>query len=214
MVAPKPQIRTMFATPVCVHFLPVAQEFNLELRPVILDKQRVELAGTTASGSNSHGWRSAPDFESWGGPQVQTLFRVLRDLADSLTATRNGSRVTLDWKIAAAAAIRQKGEYVERNARPGAFWSGVYYVDDGYQKSDDEALGGECELSDPRGVLPAMVAPQYGFRVPNGLTAGQTETIRPQSGMIVLHPSWQPRGERRYEGAAQRITVEFDLAAP
>ncbi len=210
MVAPKPQIRSMFATPVCIHFLPVAQEANVELRPLILEKAQ-------ADGGNNHlgeGWRSTPDFEVWGGLQAQTLFRVLRDLADSLTATRNGTRLTLDWKITAAAAIRHKGEYRERVAHPGAFWSGVYYVDDGYQKSDDEALGGECELADPRGVLPAMIAPQLGFRVPNGLTAGQTEAIRPQSGMIILHPSWQPRGERRYEGNAQRIVVEFDLTAP
>ncbi|MDE2163977.1 MAG: hypothetical protein KGJ53_12505 [Alphaproteobacteria bacterium] len=209
MVAPKPQIRSMFATPVCVHFLPVAQEANVELRPLILERAQADGAGRS-----SEGWRSAPDFDIWGGLQAQTLFRVLRDLADSLTATRNGTRVTFDWKITAFVAMRQKGEYLERAARPGAFWSGVYYVDDGYQKSDDEALGGECELADPRGVLPAMIAPQLGFRVPNGLTAGQTELIRPQSGMIILHPSWQPRGERRYEGNGQRIVVEFDIAVP
>jgi hypothetical protein len=145
---------------------------------------------------------------------VQTLFRVLREVADSLTANRNGSRVSLDWKVQAAAAIRNKGEYRERAARPGWYWSGIYYVDDGYNKQDDEALGGEAELSDPRGVLPAMLAPQYGFRVPNGLTAGQTEFIRPQSGMIILHPSWLPRGEHRFEGAGTRVTIEFDLVPP
>ena len=210
MVAPKPQIRSMFATPVCQHYLAVAQEFNAELRPLILEKAKLE----ASNGNHSQGWRSGSDLESWGGSHLQTLFRVARELADSLTATRNGSRVTLDWTIAAAAAIRQKGDYVERAARPGWFWSGIYYVDDGYQKLDDEALGGECELSDPRGVLPAMVSPQYGFRVPNGLTAGQIETIRPASGMIILHPSWQPRGERRFEGGSQRVTIEFDLAVP
>ena len=47
-----------------------------------------------------------------------------------------------------------------------------------------------------------------------GGSAGQTETIRPSSGMIVLHPSWQPRGERRYDGEGQRITIEFDLKPP
>lgn len=213
MVAPKPQIRSMFATPVCLHYLPVAQEFNAELRPIIVDRARLD-AANGLNNNNSQGWRSAPDFESWGGSHVQTLFRVLRELADSLTATRNGSRVTLDWKVTASTAIRNKGDYLERNARPGCLWSGVYYVDDGYQKLDDEALGGEAELSDPRGVLPAMLAPQYGFRVPNGLTAGQVETIRPQSGMIILHPSWQPRGERRFDGAGQRVTIEFDLAPP
>jgi hypothetical protein len=209
MAVAKPQIRSMFATPVCVHFLPVAQEANAELRPLILE--RAQHNGSTSRGE---GWRSAPDFESWGGSQAQTLFRVLRDLADSLTATRTGGRLTLDWKFSAWATIRQKGEYLERAARGGAFWSGVYVVDDGYAKSDDESLGGESELGDPRGVLPAMVAPQLGFRVPNGLTAGQTEIIRPQSGMIVLHPSFQPRGEKRFDGPSQRITVEFDMTAP
>lgn len=212
MVAPKPQIRSLFATPVCVHYLPVAQEFNAELRPLIAD--RAKLDGANGSNGHGQGWRSPPDFESWGGQQVQTLFRVLRELADSVTASRNGGRVTLEWRVAAAAAIRNKGECLERAARPGWLWSGVYYVDDGYQKQDDEALGGEAELADPRGVVPAMMAPQYGFRIPNGLTSGQVETIRPQSGMIILHPSWLPRGERRFDGAGQRVTIEFDLGVP
>jgi hypothetical protein len=32
--------------------------------------------------------------------------------------------------------------------------------------------------------------------------------------MIILHPAWQPRGERRYDGNVQRIAIEFDLAVP
>jgi len=182
---------------------------NADLKPLILEKSQ-----GNGSGMRGQGWRSPPDFESWGGDHVQTLFRVLRDLANSLTATRGGGRVNAEWKIAASVAVRQKGEYQELAARPGAFWSGIYYVDDGYTKLDDEALGGECELVDPRGALPAMVAPHLAFRVPGGLSAGQSEIIRPQSGMIILHPSWQARGERRYDGPAQRLTVEFDLAAP
>jgi hypothetical protein len=208
MPTPKPQIRSLFATPVCVHFLPVAAEVNADLRPVILEKAQ------SATGGRGQGWRSPPDFESWGGGHAQTLLRVVRDLANSLTSTRAGARVTLDWSIQACAAVRQKGDYQEMSARPGAFWSGIYYVDDGYAKSDDEALGGECELTDPRGALPAMVAPGLAYRVPGGLAAGASEIIRPQSGMIVLHPSWQPRGERRCDGPAQRLAIEFDLAVP
>ncbi len=210
MPTPKPQTRSLFATPVCVHFFPVAAEVNADLRPLILDKAQ----GGGGASARGQGWRSAPDFESWGGGHAQTLFRVVRDLANSLTATRAGGRVTLEWSVQACAAMRQKGDYQEVTARPGAFWSGIYYVDDGYAKSDDAALGGECELADPRGALPAMVAPQLAFRVPGGLAAGQSEIIRPQSGMILLHPSWQARGERRYDGPAQRLAIEFDLAAP
>ena len=43
MAATKPQIRSMFATPVCLHFLPVAQEANAELRPLILEKAQALL---------------------------------------------------------------------------------------------------------------------------------------------------------------------------
>jgi Putative 2OG-Fe(II) oxygenase len=208
MATTKPQTRSLFATPVCVHFLPIAAEANAELKPLVLEKAQ------GATGARGQGWRSAPDFESWGGGHANTLFRVVRDLANSLTSTRSGGRLTLEWAVQASATMRQKGDYQELGARPGAFWSGVYYVDDGYAKSDDEALGGECELADPRGALPAMVAPNLAFRVPGGLSAGQSEIIRPQSGMIILHPSWQPRGERRYDGPAQRLAIEFDLSAP
>ncbi|MEJ0042561.1 MAG: hypothetical protein WDM81_10240 [Rhizomicrobium sp.] len=173
MATSKPQIRSLFATPVSIHFLPVAQDVNLVLRPLIVERAQ--------PGQRGQGWRSDPDVASWAGEPAQTLFRVARDLADGATTTRAGGRVTLDWKIEACACVRQKGEYREFAARPGAFWSGVYYVDDGYAKSDDVTLGGECELADPRGALPAMVAPQLGFRIPGGQTAGQMEVIRPQS---------------------------------
>jgi hypothetical protein len=209
MATPKPQTRSLFATPVCIHFLPIATEANAELRPLIVEKMQSN--GGIARGQ---GWRSSSDFETWCGALGDTLFRVVRDLADGLTATRAGGRINLDWKISGVATVRQQGEYQEIAARHGAFWSGVYYVDDGYQKSDDAALGGDCEIFDPRGPLPAMVAPQLAFRVQGGLTAGQTETIRPQTGMIILHPSWVARGERRYDGHSQRVSVEFDLAVP
>ena len=163
MAATKPQIRSLFATPVAIHFLPVAQEVNAELRPLILEKAQAS--------TNGEGWNSGADFEKWGAEPAQTVFRVARDLADNMTSTRTGARVALDWKITAAAAVRQKGDYRAFASQPGAYWSGVYYVDDGYAKSDDETLGGECELADPRGALPIMVAPHLGFRIPGGQTA-------------------------------------------
>jgi hypothetical protein len=210
MATPKPQIKGTFATPTCIHFLPVANDVNAALRPLILEKMQ----SAPPNGAAGQGWHSSYDVADWGGNGAETLFRMLRELADSLTATRAGGRISLDWKIVACANVRQKGEFSAIAARPGAFWSGIYVVDDGYAKSDDETLGGEIELCDPRGALPAMVAPQLAFRIPGGVSAGQMEVTRPSSGMIVLHPSWQPRGERRYNGDGQRITIEFDLTPP
>ena len=203
----KPQIHSLFATPLCVHFVPVAVEMNAELKPLIL-------AQTKDSVSRGQGAYAREDFRAWGNHHAQTLLAVATDLADSLTASRTGGRIKTEWKITARAACRVKGEYQEMMARPDAFWAGVYFADDGYAKSDDEAMGGQCELGDPRGPLPAMVAPQLSFRMPGGKSAGFAEIIRPQSGMILLHPGWQPRGERRYEGDGQRLAVEFELTAP
>ena len=206
MAASKPQIRSLFATPIAIHYLPVAQDVNSVLRPLILSKAQAGMRG--------QGWNSGPGFEAWGETAAQTVFRVARDLADGMTSTRTGARVALDWKITAAAAVRQIGDYREFAVQPGAYWSGVYYVDDGYAKSDDVSLGGECELADPRGPLPVMVAPQLGYRIAGGQTAGDPEAIRPQSGMMLLHPSWLARGERRYNGEHQRLMIEFDLTPP
>jgi len=206
MAASKPQIRSLFPTPVAIHFLPVAQDVNATLRPLVAER--------AGEGVRGQGWRSEAGAADWLGESAQTLFRVVRDLADQLTSTRSGARVNLAWRIEACACVRHKGDHRDAQASPGAVWSGVYYVDDGYAKSDDASLGGECELLDPRGPLPAMVAPQYAFRIPGGLTAGQSELIRPQAGMIVLHPSWLARGERQHSGDNGRVTIEFDLTAP
>jgi hypothetical protein len=203
----KPQIHSLFATPLCVHFVPVAVEMNAEIKPLILARTRDAV-------SRGQGAYAKEDFLAWGNHHAETLLTVVTDLADSLTASRSGARVKTDWIVTARAACRTKGEYQEMVARPGAFWAGVYFADDGYAKSDDETLGGQCELGDPRGPLPAMVAPHLSFRMPGGTSAGFAEIIRPQSGMILLHPGWQPRGERRYDGDGQRLVIEFELAAP
>ena len=204
MRSSKPQIHNLFATPLCVHFLPVAPEMNVALRPLIL-------AQTGKVESKGQGAYADEDFRAWGNHHADTLFTVITDLADNMTASRSGARVKTDWKISARAGARAKGEHQEMTARPGAFWAGVYFADDGYAKSDDESLGGECELGDPRGGLPADVAPHLSFRMPGGQSVGGAEIIRPQSGMILLHPGWLPRGERAYEGDGQRLVIEFEL---
>ncbi len=191
----KPQTRSLFATPVCVHFLPIAHEVNADLRPLIQERAADALS----------------NFETWGNGHAATLVRVARELAESLTATRNGTRAAIEWKVSAHAQLLRAGEHRAAIAQPIAFWSGVYVVDDGYQKSDDPALGGEFELIDPRGAQSSVVAPQLGFRVPNGLTVGQSELIRPQSGMILLYPGFMARGERPLAGAGTRVTIAFEL---
>jgi hypothetical protein len=210
MTASKPQVRSLFATPLCVHFVPIAHDVNLELRPLILAKAQ----GAEETVRRGQGTYVTEDFRNWGNHHANTLFTVVGDLADSLTATRAGARVKTEWRITSRVCVRSRGEYQRMTARPGSFWSGLYFVDDGYANSDEETLGGQVELGDPRGSLPAMAAPHLSFRMPGGQNAGYSEIVRPQPGMILLHPSWLPRGEKRYDGEGQRITIELDLALP
>ena len=58
MAATKPQIRSLFATPIAIHFLPVAQEVNAELRPLILEKAQAS--------TNGEGWSSGRRFRKVG----------------------------------------------------------------------------------------------------------------------------------------------------
>src|SRR5258708_40150702 len=104
MATPKPQIRNLFATPVCIHFLPIANEANAELRPLILEK--VNSNGGVVRGQ---GWRSFPDFECWGGPHPDTLMRVGRELAARVTPPRAGGRSTPHWEGTRRPAGRPAG---------------------------------------------------------------------------------------------------------
>jgi Putative 2OG-Fe(II) oxygenase len=209
MTSSKPQVKSLFATPMCMHFVPIAHDVNTGLRPLILARTQDEAAAGRGQGTYVR-----EEFSEWGNHHANSLFMVVSDLADSLTASRGGGRVKTEWKISTRVCARARGEYQKMTARPGSFWSGLYFVDDGYANSDDENLGGQVEFGDPRGSLPAMAAPHLSFRMPGGQNAGYSEIVRPQTGMILLHPAWLPRGERRYDGDGQRLTIEFDLAVP
>jgi len=75
----------------------------------------------------------------------------------------------------------------EFHSHPGAYWSGVYYVDDG-GTADNPSLGGELEFMDPRGPLPLMNAPH--LRMTGNMTAGANERVTPKAGQLAMFPAW------------------------
>jgi uncharacterized protein (TIGR02466 family) len=109
------------------------------------------------------------------------------------------------------ANVNRSGHGNEFHSHPGAFWSAVYYVDDGGIDADP-SLGGELEFMDPRGPLPAMNAPHLGYAMPGGLTGGATERIRPRAGRLVMFPAWMIHQVRPYQGTAERISIAFNLS--
>jgi uncharacterized protein (TIGR02466 family) len=202
------EVRSYFATPVVVAMLPDAEALNLELRRIILERER-EHEGLQHS--NLGGWQSSWDFEDWGGAPARRLLEAARELATKMTSDRTGRPVRIAWQSNAWANVNRKGHGNEFHTHPGAYWSGTYYVDDG-GIGDDHGLDGAFEMQDPRGVAPAMYAPRLGFAVPGGQSAGASELIFPKSGQLVLFPSWLQHAVRPYRGDRVRISVAFNFS--
>lgn len=204
----KAEVQTLFATPVVTALLPDAAALNADLLRVILAK---EAEGGGLARSNLGGWQSSWDLEAWGGPAARRLLDAGRGLANSVTADRAGRKVRVAWKANAWANVNRRGHGNEFHTHPGSFWSGTYYVDDG-GVGDDPALDGAFEMHDPRGVAPAMYAPNLAFAVPGGLSVGASELLRPRTGLLVLFPSWLSHAVRPYHGGRARVSVAFNLS--
>jgi uncharacterized protein (TIGR02466 family) len=157
--------------------------------------------------------------DRWGGAPAIKLMAVGRNLANRVTTDRKGNAgngphpgfFAVTWHGNMWANVNRSGHGNEFHSHPGAFWSGVYYVDDGGIDADP-SLGGELEFMDPRGPLPAMNAPHLGYAMPGGLTGGATERIRPKAGRLVMFPSWMIHQVRPYQGTAERISIAFNLS--
>jgi hypothetical protein len=67
-------------------------------------------------------------------------------------------------------------------------------------------------MQDPRGVGPAMYAPQLAYALPGMLSVGGSEEIPPQAGKLLLFPPWLPHGVLPYKGERLRISLAFNLS--
>jgi hypothetical protein len=136
--------------------------------------------------------------DRWGGAPAVKLMAIIRNLA-------------VTWHGNMWANINRSGHGNEYHSHPGAYWSAVYYVDDG-GIADDPSLGGELEFMDPRGPLPAINAPHLGVAMAGGLTAGATERVQPKSGRLTMFPAWMMHQTRPYRGTAERISIAMNLS--
>ena len=198
---------TLFGTPVLIDELPDAAALNAELARTITAREQSH-PGTQHS--NLGGWQSDWEMDRWGGASAIKLLAIGRNTANRITTDRQGRPVSIQWKANMWANINRTGHGNEFHSHPGSFWSAVYYVDDGGIDADP-ALGGELEFMDPRGPGPAMYAPQLAFGSA-GLSVGANETVRPRSGRLVMFPAWLLHQVRPYRGAAQRISIAFNLS--
>lgn len=205
--APQIQMRNLFPTPVAVFPVPDAARINDVLEARIFARE-----GDVASvhHSNWGGWQSPTDFQDWCGPEGEAVLGIAQQIASKMTVTRMGQPANPNWRMNAWANVNRAGQGNEFHTHPGAYWSATYYVRDGGAGADP-ALGGEFEMADPRGVGPAMLAPDLCFATNAGQSVGASEMIRPVEGNLVLFPSWLSHGVRPYQGDKVRISIALNL---
>lgn len=205
------EIHRLFATPIASIELPSAASLNTSLSRYIIERQRTQ---PSVQHSNKGGWQSAPDLCSWPHPAVQSLVDFSTSFVDRLTAVNSPHGLvepTHAWKVEGWANVNFPGCSNALHAHPGAFWSVVYWVDDG-QDADAGDQGGQLEFQDPRGILPAMYAPALRFRIEGCLNAGYTQAISPASGRLVAFPSWLLHAVAPYTGTRPRISIALNFS--
>ena len=207
-------IRRLFATPLASLQYPDAEKLNAELKTLITCRMADDLGG--AQRSNDGGWQSASDFPEWGGQACDALVGFATEFATQLTAVHSEqyglTEPSFAWKLNAWANVNQAGHSNALHGHPGAFWSGVYWVDAG-GREEDPAVGGDLEFIDPRGMVASTYNPALRMRVEDCLTAGFSTTYAATSGTFIMFPSWLMHSVRRFEGTRPRISIAFNFGA-
>ena len=102
----------------------------------------------------------------WAGEPAQRLLERVIAAADQFTVDiKSKGEPRFRWFSEMWANVSPPGAVEpDRTSIRGAFWSAVYYVEDGYGGSADDSLGGELVLIDPR--MPAIRMHAPDLRVP------------------------------------------------
>jgi uncharacterized protein (TIGR02466 family) len=196
-IARNGRVEEMFTTPIFWHVLPDVADLNDQLKAMIIERER---ATPTATKSNVGGWQSAADFFSWPGQPVAALGRLIHcalDVATVKVTAPQCLRATFD--LYGWAAINRKGHYNLVHLHPMATWSGVYYVDAGEPAED--TTDGALEFTHP------VTASTMTF-FPGVLPSARI--VKPQTGMLILFPSYLLHSVRMYRAERPRICVPFN----
>ncbi|MEM7239550.1 MAG: TIGR02466 family protein [Pseudomonadota bacterium] len=204
---PQIELRQLFATPIALFQIPGHEAINSDLETRIFERERTV---SSVNHSNLGGWQSPADFVEWSGDAGRTVIDTTMNIATRLTCDRMGRPVKLRWRQNSWANVNRAGQANEFHTHPGAYWSATYYVRDGGAAADP-SLGGEFEMADPRGVGPAMLAPEFCFAIKGGQSVGASEVVRPVAGNLILFPSWLSHAVRPYSGDQVRISIALNL---
>jgi uncharacterized protein (TIGR02466 family) len=193
------KINRAFSTPIAIRRPTRATTLDASLAHIIL---AAEVRSASARRSNVGGWRSRDDLLDWQGPEISDFAEILRTaVEDIIRATVGTEAFTGYFRLKAWANVLRAGNYNTLHAHPESAWSGVYYVDAG-DATEPDGLSGVLELIDPRPGAEMVPAPGWPF--------GRPVRIVPETGLMVLFPSWLYHFVHPYHGVRPRIAIAFN----
>ena len=197
---PKRDLVLSYTTPIVYVKVHDSEALDGELKRLILTEEKAK-PGVTKS--NIRGWHSDTDLAQWDKPAVKTLFGLIDPVVRRLSGFLVGRE---PWgggmRYTAWANVNRAGSYNKMHNHPGFHWSGVYYVDVG-ERDAKETDSGKIEFQDPRGFVSMLPIPGKPF--------GQTTSIRPRSGALLIFPSFIYHAVTPYTGAGERISIAFNV---
>jgi len=183
--------------------IPDPEAMNLELKTIIVAE---EAEYPSLGRSNIGGWHSRPDLLNRSEPAISAFRNWLGwALRRMIGATTGADGYEGELSTAAWATICRAGAYHAPHCHPDSAWSGVYYVDPG-SSHPDQPLSGVLEFLDPRSGVETVTAP--------GDPYGELFRVRPQSGLLVIFPSWLYHWVHPYTGQEPRIAISFNAMPP
>jgi uncharacterized protein (TIGR02466 family) len=191
------RVEYMFATPIFSHTFREAAALNTRLRERILERERTT---PSASKSNQGGWQSVPDFFDWPDPAVSTLEGMIGHALNAANAhVPLPPDLAIEFELFGWAAVNRHGHYNTAHLHPQSTWSGVYYVDAG-----DEPAEGPAALLEFNHPISGALMDFFPGILPSA------RTVRPETGMMIVFPSYLLHSVRMYHGTRPRICVAFN----
>lgn len=199
MVDPKVSITNAFITPILTSYWLNSEDFNQKLKNVIL-KHAKKFPGIQKS--NVNGYHSEVDFIHKNEPLINELKnRILqgcRAMAEYYGLTKTAA---LEIKLAGWANIMTHGNYHRLHNHPDSHWSGVYYIDTG-TPDPDQSPNGYLQFNDPR--------PGANRISSKSLELTPTYSVAPQSGLMVIFPSYLEHYVHPFFGVGERVSIAFN----
>lgn len=190
-----------WATPIWHKAWPDVTQMNSELKELIYEHEKSD---TSLKRSNEGGWHSEEDFLHWGGPAIAQLQQRMMYGFQELTKAMTGGVLYKGKAILNAwVNVNRNGDYNSVHTHPGCLWSGVYYVEAGDLASEKYPKSGIIEFIDPRAGAEMMATP--------GLPFAQNLPKHPQTGDMIMFPSWLKHFVHPYRGTGERISIAFNI---